>query len=302
LALVLQTDKLSKHYGSLTAVNALDLSIEEGQVFGLLGPNGSGKTTTLGMVLGVINASQGSFSWFGDLPSAESRKQIGAILEKPCFYSYLSAKNNLKIVAKIKGVSESRIPEVLAEVGLQDRMNDKFETYSLGMKQRLAIASALLANPPVLILDEPTNGLDPQGIVEIREIIQQIASTGKTIILASHLLDEVQKVCTHFAVLNKGKMLFQGSVEDAVAGQSIIEVGSSDLGVLKTALDGMSGIKSIVLNGGYYRLEAEPEVTMEYISKTLLEKGITPTHLNRNEGSLEQEFMKILNQNPDQNA
>ena len=298
MALVLQTDKLSKHYGSLTAVNALDLSIDEGQVFGLLGPNGSGKTTTLGMILGVINASQGSFSWFGDLPSAESRKQIGAILEKPCFYPYLSANNNLKIVAKIKGVSESRIPEVLEEVGLLDRINDKFETYSLGMKQRLAIASALLANPPVLILDEPTNGLDPQGIVEIREIIQQIASTGKTIILASHLLDEVQKVCTHFAVLNKGKKLFQGSVKDAVSGQSIIEVGSSDLGALKSILENISGIKSMVLNGGHYRLEVEPEVTMEYISKSLLDQGITPTHLNRNEGSLEQEFIKILNQNP----
>ena len=298
MALVLQTDKLSKHYGSLTAVNALDLSIDEGQVFGLLGPNGSGKTTTLGMVLGVINASQGSISWFGDLPSSESRKQIGAILEKPCFYPYLSANNNLKIVAKIKGVSESRIPEVLEEVGLLDRINDKFETYSLGMKQRLAIASALLANPPVLILDEPTNGLDPQGIVEIREIIQQIASTGKTIILASHLLDEVQKVCTHFAVLNKGKKLFQGSVKDAVAGQSIIEVGCSDLGALKAILENIGGIKSMVLNGGHYRLEVEPEVTMEYISKSLLDQGITPTHLNRNEGSLEQEFIKILNQNP----
>jgi ABC-type multidrug transport system ATPase subunit len=297
LAFVLQTDKLSKYYGSLTAVNSLDLSIEEGQVFGLLGPNGSGKTTTLGMILGVTNPSTGSFTWYGESPNAEARKKIGAILERPCFYSYLSAKNNLKIVAKIKGVTESRIPVVLEEVGLFDRMNDKFETYSLGMKQRLAIASALLADPPVLLLDEPTNGLDPQGIVEIREIIKRISASGKTIILASHMLDEVQKVCTHFAVLNKGKKLFQGSVTEAVAGQSIIEVGSPDLVVLKAILANMSGIKSIVLNGSHYRLEVEPEVTMEYISKTLLKNGITPTHLNRNEGSLEQEFMKILSQN-----
>ena len=217
-------------------------------------------------------------------------------MEKPCFYPYLSAKKNLQIVAKIKGVTEDRIGEVLQEVGLYDRMNDNFETYSLGMKQRLAIASALLANPPVLILDEPTNGLDPQGIVEIREIIQRIAASGKTIILASHLLDEVQKVCTHFAVLNKGKKLFQGSVTDAISGQTIIEIGASDMNTLKAALEKLGGVKNMVLNGSHFRLEVEPEVTIEYISKTLMEQGITPTHLNKNEGSLEQEFMKILNQ------
>ena len=296
MSTVLHTSNLAKQYGSLTAVHSLDLSIEEGQVFGLLGPNGSGKTTTLGMILGVTNPTSGSFSWYGEIPSPAARKKIGAILEKPCFYPYLSAKKNLQIVAKIKGVTEDRIGEVLQEVGLYDRMNDNFETYSLGMKQRLAIASALLANPPVLILDEPTNGLDPQGIVEIREIIQRIAASGKTIILASHLLDEVQKVCTHFAVLNKGKKLFQGSVTDAISGQTIIEIGASDMNTLKAALEKLGGVKNMSLIGSHFRLEVEPEVTIEYISKTLMEQGITPTHLNKNEGSLEQEFMKILNQ------
>jgi len=291
---ILKISQMTKHYGSLTAVHQLDLTIHKGQTFGLLGPNGSGKTTTLGMILGVINPTSGSYSWFGEQPSAQTRKKIGAILETPSFYPYLSAVDNLKVVARIKEVDYSRIDIVLQEVGLLDRKNDKFQTYSLGMKQRLAIASALIADPEILILDEPTNGLDPQGIVEIREIIQNIASLGKTIILASHLLSEVQKVCTHFAVLNKGKKLFQGSVDEATSGQSSIEVGAKDLHGLKTILETLKGIKSIMAEGDHYRLMIESEVTTEYISRSLLEKGITPTHLRRTESSLEEQFIKIL--------
>ena len=198
---VLTIDHLHKRYGKIQAVNDLSLEIEEGSVFGILGPNGSGKTTTLGMLLSVIRPDFGSFSWFGrsaasPRDAAVSRKRIGAILETPIFYPYLSAVENLKIVAQIKGCQYERIDEVLRTVDLLERKDDTFKHYSLGMKQRLAIASALLVDPQVMILDEPTNGLDPQGIAEIRSLIVQIAGQGKTIILASHLLDEVQKVCT----------------------------------------------------------------------------------------------------------
>ena len=204
---ILQINELTKRYRRLTALDGLSLEIEKGQVFGLLGPNGSGKTTTLGILLDVIQPTSGSFQWFGGESNSDSRKKIGSILETPCFYPYLSASRNLRIVAEIKGCEKKRIDEVLEWVGLYDRRNDSFKTFSLGMKQRLAIAAALLPDPPVLILDEPTNGLDPTGIAEIRGLIQDISERGKTLILASHLLDEVQKVCSHFAILQKGKKI-----------------------------------------------------------------------------------------------
>ncbi|UII23600.1 ABC transporter ATP-binding protein [Fulvivirga ligni] len=200
---VLQIKNLTKRYGRLTAVNKLNLEIQKGCVFGILGPNGSGKTTTLGILLDVINKTDGDFSWFGQPATKEMRKRVGAILETPIFYPYLSAVKNLEIVAAIKGAPVANIEPVLKKVELYERRFDKFRTYSLGMKQRLSIASALLCDPEVMILDEPTNGLDPQGIAEIRRLIKEIAADGKTIILASHLLDEVQKVCTHFCILKK---------------------------------------------------------------------------------------------------
>ncbi|WP_420580857.1 ABC transporter ATP-binding protein [Reichenbachiella sp.] len=294
---ILETKGLTKKYGKLTALDQLNLTIEPGQVFGLLGPNGSGKTTTLGMILDVIKPSSGSYSWFDESPSADSRKKIGAILETPCFYPYLSAVRNLRIIAKIKECPASRIDEVLKQVGLYERKDDPFKTYSLGMKQRLAIASALLADPPVLILDEPTNGLDPQGIVEIREIIQQIASSGKTIILASHLLDEVQKVCTHFCVLRKGEKLYQGSVEEALSDQKTIEVAASNMSQLEEALKGLDGVSKIEKTIDALSLTTVNGLSPESINAFLFEKGLTITHLVKKGGSLEKQFLKILNEN-----
>ncbi|MBC7474435.1 MAG: ATP-binding cassette domain-containing protein, partial [Candidatus Sericytochromatia bacterium] len=197
---ILEINNLSKNYGKLKAVNSLSLTVQKGNIYGLLGPNGSGKTTTLGIVLGVINSSSGDFRWFNSDEKTKSRKKIGAILETPNFYTYLSAYKNLQIVADIKGVDYQRIDTVLKTVNLFERKKDNFAGYSLGMKQRLALASALLSDPDVLVLDEPTNGLDPQGIADIREIIQKTAREGKTIIIASHILDEIEKVCTHVAV------------------------------------------------------------------------------------------------------
>ena len=190
---VLKINDLTKRYGKITALDNMNLEVKRGNVFGILGPNGSGKTTTLGILLEVINQTSGDFKWFGVPSDQNTRKRIGAILEHPTFYPYLTGVQNLKIVCDIKEVPYSRVDECIKQVGLDERKDSKFKTYSLGMKQRLSIASALLCHPEVMILDEPTNGLDPQGIAEIRDLIIEIANSGKTIIIASHLLDEVQK-------------------------------------------------------------------------------------------------------------
>mgnify|MGYP000956338405 FL=1 len=204
--IILHTEQLTKRFSRrILAVDGMDLEVPKGQVFGLLGPNGSGKTTTLGMILGVVSKTKGSYSWFGQGEDYRLRKKIGAILEQPNFYPFLSARQNIMVHSQIKDIRKPDTDGLLKLVGLYERADDPFKTYSLGMKQRLAIASAMLADPEVLIFDEPTNGLDPQGIAEIRKLILDIRDMDKTIILASHLLDEVQKVCSHFAVLRKGK-------------------------------------------------------------------------------------------------
>ena len=197
---VLSVSALSKRYGSIRALDSFSLEVNQGEVYGILGPNGSGKTTTLGILLDVLKADSGTYSWFDGMPTVKARRQIGSILETPNFYPYLSARQNLAIACTIKEVGTSDIDRVLKEVNLYERRHDKFETYSLGMKQRLALASAMLGDPDVLILDEPTNGLDPLGIAEVRGLILQQAQKGATIIMASHILDEVEKTCSHVAV------------------------------------------------------------------------------------------------------
>jgi len=291
---VLSTQNLTKKYSRLTALDQLNFDIQRGMIFGLLGPNGSGKTTTLGMILSVLKPTSGTFQWFEQPPSAASRRKIGAILEIPCFYPYMTAEQNLKVAAKIKKCSVDTIAPTLKTVGLYERRNDPFKTYSLGMKQRLAIGAALLANPPVLILDEPTNGLDPQGIVEIRELVIQIAQSGKTIILASHLLDEVQKVCTDFMVLRKGKKLFQGNVKEALSDQRIVAVGAENLESLQNAFSNYQGISKLEIKDDLCLLTALPEVTTNDISQHLFDKKIILNHLVEREGSLEKQFLKIL--------
>lgn len=289
---VLKITNLTKNFGRLCAVNNMNLEVEAGQVFGMLGPNGSGKTTTLGMLMSVVNPSAGSFLWFGEEATHHTRKKIGAVLEHPIFYPYLTGQKNLELTALIKGASSQQIAEVLSLVELSDRKDDKYKTYSLGMKQRLAIASALLNDPQVLILDEPTNGLDPMGIAEIRELIKKIAADGRTIILASHLLDEVQKVCTHFAVLKKGNMVYSGPVEDVSGGADTIEV-KADVeieGVLKN----FRGTSSIQRENGFYSVTLTEGMKSHDLNKFLFEQGIVASHLVTKRKSLEKQFLEIL--------
>jgi len=293
LETVLSIQKLTKNFGKLCAVNNLDLEVKKGQVFGMLGPNGSGKTTTLGMLMGVVNPTSGSFSWFGEPASHLTRKKIGAVLEHPIFYPYLSGQKNLELNAMIKGADPGNIPKVLETVELTARKDDKFRTYSLGMKQRLAIASALVSDPIILILDEPTNGLDPMGIAEIREIIKKIAADGKTIILASHLLDEVQKVCTHFAVLKRGTLMHTGPVDDVGKGEELVEVQAyhDDLGVLLQEFMGSASIKK---ENGLFQVMMKDGYHSKDLNRFLFDKGIVASHLATRKKSLEKQFLEIL--------
>ncbi len=288
---------LSKNYRKIKAVQNLNLDISKGQVFGILGPNGSGKTTTLGMILDVIAPSEGNYSWFGGMPNDEARKQIGSILETPCFLPYLSSVQNLEIVAHIKKSGKERIDTVLKRIGLYDRKDDKVKTYSLGMKQRLSIGAALLSNPPVLILDEPTNGLDPQGIAEVRDLITQIAAEGKTIIMASHILDEVQKVCTHFCVLKEGIKIHEGAVKETLGETNKIEVVSDDNSLLKSKLEPFNGLEEIIQNGDSLFLTMKDGYTAIQINEFCFQNGIVLKKLLTHTNSLEKEFLKILEQN-----
>jgi ABC-2 type transport system ATP-binding protein len=292
---VLSVNNLVKHFGRIRAVNNLNLEIHRGQVFGMLGPNGSGKTTTLGMLMGVVNPTAGEFKWFGEAPTPQLRRKIGAVLEHPIFYPYLTGRKNLELNAMIKQCPEENIAKVLDIVELTERQNDKYKTYSLGMKQRLAIASALLNDPTVLILDEPTNGLDPMGIAEIRGLITKIAANGKTIILASHLLDEVQKVCTHFCVLKKGVMVHTGPVDDVGKGAETVEV-NADAENLPTLLMEFPGTSSINREGNAYHVTLREGFHSHDINKFLFEQRVVVNHLVTKKRSLEKMFIEILSE------
>lgn len=295
---ILTIENLTKRFGAITAVDNLSFTIEKGNVYGLLGPNGSGKSTTLGIVLNVVNKTSGNFHWFdGNTTTHEALKKVGAIIEHPNFYPYMSAKQNLQLVCKIKGVPEDKITEKLELVGLLDRQDSKFRGFSLGMKQRLAIASALLNDPKILILDEPTNGLDPQGIHQIREIIQTIASEGTTILLASHLLDEVEKVCSHVVILRKGKSLYSGSVEGMNASHGFLTMKSEDLHILEKALRENPAFGAIKYENDHLVVYLKEPMDAAEVNRMLFERGITLSHLVKRKESLEEQFLELTNQN-----
>ena len=293
---ILKINNLNKIYNKrVHAVKNVSFEIKKGNVYGILGPNGSGKSTTLGIVLNVVNKTSGDFEWFGGkVETHDALKKVGAIIERPNFYPYMTAKENLELVCKIKGTPFSKVTEKLELVGLLDRQNDKFRTYSLGMKQRLAIASALLNDPEILILDEPTNGLDPQGIRQIRDIIRVIASHGTTILLASHLLDEVQKVCSHVVVLRKGEMLYQGSVNDMIASNSFFELKANDISKLKTVLQSHSAVEKIVDEEDKILVYVKQDIPSAELNAYLFEQKIVLEHLVKRRNSLEEQFLELI--------
>ncbi|MFN8393906.1 MAG: ABC transporter ATP-binding protein [Bacteroidia bacterium] len=295
---VLTIKSLRKQYGKITAVDSLNLEIPRGTIYGILGPNGSGKTTTLGMVLDVINRTAGEYLWFGEPGSKESRKRIGAILEAPLFYPYLSGFNNLRVVAQIKGADISEIDPLLEMVGLLERKNYPFKTYSLGMKQRLAIAAAMLRKPEVLILDEPTNGLDPQGIVEIRELIRKIGSQGVTILLASHLLDEVEKVCSHVAVLQKGKLLYSGPVAEMKPGQAMFILQAPEMDKLRTVVSQMPTFQNAELHDGKLIVTFTEDPEPASLNIHLFNSGVALSHLVLRKSTLEEQFLELTKAQP----
>lgn len=294
---ILSLNKLNKKFGSVHAVNNLSFDIKKGNVYGILGPNGSGKSTTLGIILNVVNKTSGSFSWYdGNISTHEALKKVGAIIERPNFYPYMTATQNLKLICKIKGVSYDKIDENLKVVNLYERRDSKFKTYSLGMKQRLAIASALLNNPEILILDEPTNGLDPQGIHEIRKIIKDIANNGTTILLASHLLDEVEKVCSHVVVIREGIKLYSGRVDEMIASKGFFELQTENSqGKLKDLLDNHEAISSVKQEDNKLIAVLKEELTATDLNSYLFKNGITLSHLVKRKPSLEQQFLTLTN-------
>jgi ABC-2 type transport system ATP-binding protein len=293
---ILELSNITKHYKTVTALNNVSFSVPEGSVYGILGPNGSGKTTLLGIILDILKPSSGNFLLMGKPADAEIRKQVGTLLETPNFYHYLSGEKNLRIAAHIKGKGFNEIDNVLQKVNLYHRKQSKFSSYSLGMKQRLAIASCLLGDPEVLVFDEPTNGLDPNGIAEIRELIKRLATQGKTIIMASHLLDEVEKVCTHVAIIKQGNLLTAGSVDEVLVTDEIIEIASDDLNELETVLRQMGGFSSLKkLNDVLQLYYSNGNGNAAAINQYCFQKNIALNHLQLKKKSLETKFLELTN-------
>ncbi|MGF1584652.1 MAG: ABC transporter ATP-binding protein [Bacteroidales bacterium] len=292
---ILEIHQLSKHYGKIKAVNKLNLEVEQGQVFGILGPNGSGKTTTLSVIMGIIKHQSGSFTWFGNSGSDHSwKKKVGSLIEVPNFYPYLSLFNNLKIVAQIKEVPVDDIDRVLKITKLFQRKYSSYNTLSLGMKQRLAIASVLLGDPDVMVLDEPTNGLDPEGIAEVREIIQTEAGKGKTVILASHILAEVEKVCTHAAVLKDGELLASGKVSELLGSEHVFLISSPDIGLLEEPLVRSGMVKTIERKGNDLYISCNTSVTSAELNKFAFEHGVVLDRIDPVKKSLESQFLELV--------
>lgn len=289
---ILEISDIQKSYGVITALNGVSFSVPKNAVFGILGPNGSGKTTMLGILLDVLKADSGHFDWIGHQTPEEARKSIGALLETPNFYHYLNAVENLEIVAEIKGKGKENIDDALKKVKLFERRNSKFSTFSLGMKQRLAIASALISDPNILVLDEPTNGLDPEGIAEIREVILRLNKEGKTILMASHMLDEVEKVCTHVAILKKGNLLSFGHVNEVLRDEELVEVCAENMLDLENILKQNRNI-SIKSNNKIIMISLLNNMSIGELNKYCFDNNLILTHLQKRKRSLESKFIEI---------
>ncbi len=293
---ILRTENLTKYYGKIKALDNLNLRVEQGQIMGILGPNGSGKTTTLGIILDVLKATSGSFTWFENTYGAKHRYRIGSILETPNFFPYLNADQNLDIVRKTKLLNPQSFDEVLDFVKLKARRQSKFKTYSLGMKQRLAIAATLIGDPDVVIFDEPTNGLDPEGIAEVRQTLIDVAGRGKTVIMASHILDEVEKICSHVTIIKSGKLLASGSVGSILSDDITIELGCDLLENLEQYLTQIEDIKSMKRVGNLLECQANKSVSISALNAALVNDGFEITHLVSRKKKLEEEFLAITSQ------
>ncbi len=291
---ILSIRGLTKSYRNIRALNKLNLEIKEGQAYGILGPNGSGKTTTLSIIMGILKADQGSFSWFGEAPAPGQRRAIGSLIENPHFYPYLSLVRNLQIVCDIKRISYESIEPALESTKLLKRKRSRFSTLSLGMKQRLGIAAALLGNPKVLVLDEPTNGLDPEGIAEVREIILQQVERGSTLIMASHILNEVEKICDHVAILKKGELLADGPVRELLAEEEILEVAAADNQALLSVFSESELVKDLHTENGLLILTLARGTTAADINLYAHRHKQTLHHMNSRKRSLEAQFLELV--------
>lgn len=293
---ILSVENISKNYGNIQALKQVNFSVPPACVFGILGPNGSGKTTLLGIIMNVLKATSGSYKLFDENATDQHRKRIGTLLETPNFYHYLSAIENLKITAAIKGHGVEDIQSVLETVNLWHRKDAAFSSYSLGMKQRLAIGAALLGNPDVLVFDEPTNGLDPVGIAEIRGLIKKLSQQGKTIIMASHLLDEVEKVCTHVAILKLGTLITSGNVNEIFVHDDIVELSATDNEKLMDVIESRGGFKKIEAENNIINISYEAgTVNLADLNKICFDNGIILSHLVLKRRSLETKFFELTN-------
>lgn len=293
---VLNISNLSKSYGRIKALDQLNLSIEKGNIYGILGPNGSGKTTTLGIILSILKADSGSFEWFGGKYGGNPRRYIGAILETPNFYPYKSGLDNLKIIAAIKNIKNFDFDKVMKIVNLEHRKTSKFKTYSLGMKQRLAIAATMIGDPEIVIFDEPTNGLDPSGIAEVREILIRIAESGRTVIMASHILDEVEKICSHVAIIKKGKLLADGIVGELLSTDYVLEINALDKSKLEAFINSNISMKLVNSNDKFLSCTVKSDITPDQISTNAFNNGLILNHFVARKQSLEKEFLTITNE------
>jgi len=291
---ILSIRGLSKSYKNVRAIRNLDLQIAEGQAYGILGPNGSGKTTTLSIVTGIIRQDAGLYLWFGEEPEASQRKSIGSLIETPHFYPYLNLEKNLRIICDIKGMPYGDIGRVLETAQLAERKRSRYSTLSLGMKQRLGIAAALLGDPRVLVLDEPTNGLDPEGIAEVREIVVQQVQEGKTLILASHILSEVEKICSHVAILKKGELLADGPVKELLAEDEIIEISCNNNDELRKKLKGSILVKEIEAENGLLILTLNEKVSPAEINSFAFTNKLVVHHMLSRKRSLESQFLELV--------
>lgn len=290
---ILSVQQLTKYYGRLCALDQVSFNVPKGSIFGILGPNGSGKTTFLGIIMDVLKANSGSFNWHHTSDPAQARKQIGTLLETPNFYPYLSASDNLLINATLKNCPRNDIDRVLKIVQLYERRHSAFKTFSLGMKQRLAIASALLGDPEIIVLDEPTNGLDPVGIADIRNLIIQMGQSGKTVVIASHLLDEVEKVCTHVSILQKGKLRASGPVSEVLSSEDTVLVSADDLTLLENILKNYSGIKNIKQCADHLQITLQNSFSTAQLNAFCFDNNIALSRLQKQKQSLELKFLEL---------